>query len=1654
MNQKLLSKVLATMLAVILTFANFVMLGVYGLKSYAADNQIENQAIVSNNPNVKFDAYFANEKGEKKHTSKKDIDESEILYLAVDVEKGYLKNAKIQMLAQDGKQANFKIINNNEQYKAVESIDVDSNSIFLKQINAGTKIVLEVPIASVKNDVFDLSNLDKINNITITGSYIENSEKEINIIKTINVRNEWTKEVETVIEEETKNFIPYQIKDSKGTILQTIVKLGLENNALPIKQTKLSVKVPQINGVNLKKVVVSANTYATNNNNEFNINNYIYNPETGIIDITVNNEPNQNIVQWNKTNKDEFIITYIYEEKIDKIDTKQEVEATITVYGETEEVTQKHELNIQENKVKGNFVETQIISNNELSKGNLYTNSNKETQYNENIKLDIIYSNLVDKITVENSKDNFINSKNEAKTAELSSYYKETTINKDNFEKILGQDGYIKIFTQDGEQLVIFTKDSTLDENGNYKYEYSKLVNNMKIETSKPITEGTLLINNVKTLKGNTNYTKEQVENFTKLQLQTSTNVEYIGTLIQEVKTYKDITLVAPSTKVEVSTSVENLSTVVTNEDVELRVILKTNDISCDLYKNPVVEIELPSYVSEISIKDIDVFFDEELKIKDYNTYKNSEGKIVIKVNLEGEQTKYSQNEISRGANIVIKTDILVNKLTPTTNDVIKVFVTNENVTTYENPVQVTNSAKKAKRMVAKSNEKGYTENILKAVAPVGIVTINEISNYNSNNETVTSINGEQKTGKLEINADERSAIVGMNIINNYSNPINDIKILGRIPAIRNIDIATQQDLGSNFDAVLLREIEAMGIPSRNVTIYYSTNQIATQDLTDAHNGWTTSPENIIDVKSYLIVLDGFAMNTGDSVQFAYRVAIPRNLRYGLSTYTTYAVYYNNAKENENVAERAIAPIVGLTTGEGPVFEANVTSNIAENATLEEGDEVTYKVSIKNTGKTDITNLNVKGNFIQIGTTQVEGSNPVKNEMVKSGLTRKIEELKIGETKELIYTGRVATKTYEEETIKFKAEISADRLEKEVVVETNETTLKKGYITTKMETGAMPIDYVRKSGDEVQYTLEIKNVNEEVKENMIVTDILPEGVTFKEAKPEGATYNKETRTVTWNLGTLNAYSSKYIAVTVTVDKLADEEIEKDITNQMKIATNDKELTASVTIKVAKANLSIEVTSNTNEKVQVGDSIIYNILVKNIGAGVAENVIIENIIPDGLQYKRSEYSIDGATYTTNIGNGKAVIGVPSLKSQGEVNISIEMIAKELQNGENSKEVKNSATVSAKDINTKTSNEIKHTIIPKSAGDVKDPSTDVDEEGTYKISGVVWLDENKDGKKDNQEKRIQNITVTLIDAESGKIIVDTKTGKKKEQQTNEFGAYTFSNIKPAKYMVVFQYDTEYYGLTTYQKEGVNSDQNSDVVLSNAKIDEQAKKVATTQIITLTDKNEENIDMGLVVNPQFDLKLDKVITKISTQTNGETKEYSYKDSKFAKLDLKDKTLKDTSIVIEYKIRITNEGDVAGYAKKIIDYLPEGMKFASELNPDWYQSSNGNVYNASLSNTLINPGETKEITLLLTKKMNQDNLGLINNIAEIYESDNELGLKDIDSTAGNKVQNEDDLSNADAMIGIKTGEVYVYTTLTLVCICLLGIGAYLINKKVLIKL
>ena len=1667
MNQKIWTKLLASLLVVTLTFANFIMLGVYASNTYATEDNLEKQETITNNENVIFNAYFKDEKDNITHTTKEDISKQDLkLYVQVEVKRGYLKNATIQVLGENGTNSNLNLKDSSNTSESIETINAKANTINLKQINAGMQIVLEIPVVACKEDIYDLSNLSKVNDIVLKADYIGDNAKETKIQKAIKTRNEWKAEVEPNLEQSLIRFIPYAIGQKNGTIMQTLIKSGISGNVLPVEEEKITIKVPQINGKNPEKVSVIPNGVLASNGmkvEEFSNNNWNYDKNTGIITILVKNEINENKVSWLKNVQDEFIITYNFSEKVNNVETTQETTLELKAYNSVEtKVSKKGELNIIPNEVLGQIVTTNITSTEALSKGYLYTKANRETLYKENVTIDIAYPELIDALNVEQNMEYFINDKGQVSPLTIENtnyaYYKSTKISKTNFENILGQDGSLKITTLDGKELVTFNKDTQADENGNYIYNYEEETNQIKIQTSKPVNLGKLEIVHEKLLKGKTDYNKSQVESFKTLELSAKVQAYAEGSIIVENEAKKEISLIAPTTKIETAVSNPNLSTVVTNENVELRVILKTNDITCDLYKNPTIEIILPNYIKQINIKDINLLFDDELTIKEYNTYVNEVGNVVINVTLQGEQTKYSGDEISKGANLILNADITLKSLTPTRNDVMKVYVTNELATTYENIQQTKNRA----RII----EKGYSEIALNAVAPVGIVTTSEISGYNEKNETITTISGNKEIGKLDVKKARKVANINMNVINNYQNKVNNMVVLGRVLTNSSKNAETLEDFNSNLESNMASALSVTGIDAKNVEIYYSTNESATNDLSLSANGWTKTIENIANVKSYLIVVNG-EIEIGTTLGFSYNLNIPENLSYDTKGYSNYVVYFDNIKQTETTKEKVVSTTIGLETGEGPELEVDISSDV-ENNEVQEGQIITYTVTIKNVGKSEAKNITVFGKIPEktiytYFTGSGVGEDPIRRtyDNTKKTYSEIIESIPVGETKKITYQVKTGTLGVEydengnekvnEYTITNNAKVVVEGYDLEFTTKTLENKLIQGYININMKVARISEQYERAEGDEVTYEIELQNDSSIARKDLTLKTILPEGVIYKSSANSGK-YNEQTRELIWNVGTLLSEEWKQYAFTVTIDKLEDNSYEKTIKASASIIGEKTVDSNETIITVKKPKLTIKQTSDTSAKVSVGDKIIYNFEITNIGKGYAPLVQLTDFIPEGLIYEMAQYSYNGTTISSKIGTGNtAKIIINGLKEGETLNVSIITTAKELSTDINERKVTNKASVLANGVEEVTSNEITHTIVQKQTSS-NDPSTDKPVEGTHTISGIAWLDENSNGKRDEGEKRMAGIPVILINAENGQIVKDITTGREKKQQTNSNGEYIFANLEFGNYMVVFLYNTSDYGITSYKKEGVNEDQNSDAVQVNVVYEGVSRVAGASDKLNLNTENITNIDIGLTNSPKFDLKLDKVISSIVVSDNTGTDVYEYKDTKLAKLDLNSKKAIGSTIIVEYKIRVTNEGGASGYAKKIVDYMPSGMKFNSELNKDWYASDNGtNLYNSSLANELINPGETKEVTLLLSKKITESNMGIINNTAEIAESYNDLGLSDIDSTPANKVQNEDDLSSADVIIGTKTGEVYLYITLTLTIISILGVGIYLINKKVL---
>ena len=232
----------------------------------------------------------------------------------------------------------------------------------------------------------------------------------------------------------------------------------------------------------------------------------------------------------------------------------------------------------------------------------------------------------------------------------------------------------------------------------------------------------------------------------------------------------------------------------------------------------------------------------------------------------------------------------------------------------------------------------------------------------------------------------------------------------------------------------------------------------------------------------------------------------------------------------------------------------------------------------------------------------------------------------------------------------------------------------------------------------------------------------------------------------------------------------------------------------------------------------------------------------------------------------------------------------------------------------------------------------------------------------------------------------------------------------------------------------------------------IDSKPKNVDT--------KNEDDDDYDTVLVKTFDLSLIKYVSKVIVTEDGVTKETETGNTgnnstdMIPKVEIHRKKLDSTSVKFAYTIRITNEGDVEGFAKEITDYVPEGLEFSEEDNTGWTNKENRIIATRALEDTLIEPGESKDVTVIFRWIQGKDNLGLKTNIAEISEDYNKEEIPDRDSTPGNKKFGEDDIDTAEVLLAISTGiknNAITYITIGSVILIVLATGIISIKKYVL---
>ncbi len=1608
MKKRILQAITALMLIMTLTMANFLLICANAV-SYAADEFFAGQK--TNHQNVEFAAYFKDKDGKEKseedaYTNSEDLK----LYFRIAVKQEGMFNGTIAI-----KDANFKFVKN---YSDNLISGVEDNKIYLNQINAGETKEIEVGIQLLEGTKFDLGLINKESKILLEGTYRDSTQKDIAIsgerIVKANIVSPYNNAEDTINLSQkiiTNEVVKYNGNNKR--IIQLQVNSGINNNMFPIKTSLINVQIPKISD-KYPEVQIGANKILATNGQMLKQENCTYNSETGLLTIQINNEPEDNNIIWTKNGDDKIIVTCIYDADVEINAEKFSSSSEISLYDMANtKVNAKSELQI-DNEENDSIIEAEIVQNEEnIYKGKLLAGVSRDITYTT-----IISSNLAGVV----GEINLTEQNQKIGENKIASTYKNTVINKEQVISVLGESGELIILnSESNKEIAKINANSEVDENGNVIIDYPEGVSEIKIKTTSPKDMGDIKLTTTKTIgKVDKNMVKTATEMTT----------EITGDVIKNNNS--KINLLDTETKAQLQLNKTSLSTMSTNS-IEMRVLLNSRDENNDLYKNPTIRIQLPATVQNIDLKNVQLVDEEELKIQ---SAKILEGN-VLEIKLSGEQTNYKDIAIE-GTIVIINMDITLDRKAPSSQE------------------QITLSCVNGEKVAQDSKAVDF-------VSYAGLVTINRVNGFNA--EIINNQGNKEVT--LPINQQNKATTVENEIINNEENEISDLGILGVFPTKDSVE-------GNNFD-IAVGQIAVTGIDSSRVKVYYTENANATQDLSDLNNAWTENLTDAKNVKKYLIKVDKLGVK--ESIKASYDIQITQELEYNLVAKQGYTVYYTNVTAEKQVT----TDYIEIKTEKGATLDVNLKALVAskEVSAVKEDEIIRYEATISNTGSEDISNAKIMAkvpeNTVLVDSSKLNSTEQVEGDVESEEKSSELDEQQIEDSIDKIAQGETISKYYE---VRVKKGTAGQTVQNNVQLQYGDVTKASNETNTTVEEGKLKVELtngeesaVLKNGYSYRCLLTVSNESDKKISNAVVNVNNPEGIDItKILYISDDDYASADDTNTLTIKEINPGESVTAAIYYVTNVQTDKDYE-DLSITAKVTANNKEYNSNeLNVKVKDDTKGLDMTvnsENSGDYVKAGNKIKYNITVSNngntdvndieINSWIPNKVTLKGISRNGEELSEDEYDVENDDEKS----GKLIVlSEDTIRAGENIKYVIEVITNVSYNDGEVFQIVNETSLKQSYKVVKTA-KVEH-ILKTQEGITTDGNnggnnddnknngnTTNNTASKYLISGVAWVDENENGQKDSNEKLLEGIKVKLLDTKTNEYVKDSK-GNALETTTNSEGFYSFTKISKGEYLVVFEYDTSIYGVTTFQKEGVSIENSSKVIEKNITIDGKEQKVGITEKIDLT-KNVSGINIGFVPVKKYDMQLDKYVTKVTVQ-NSKTVSTDYTDAKLAKQEINAKEVNSTTVVVEYTIKVTNKGEVAGYVKKIADYLSTDYKFSSELNKDWYQDKD-TVYCTSLSDVKINPGESKEVKLTVIKQMKENNTGLVNNTAEIVSSYNELGLTDINSSEGNKVKGENDMSSADVIISIKTGQVVTTVVLVITTVIILAAAIFIIKKSIINK-
>ena len=545
-----------------------------------------------------------------------------------------------------------------------------------------------------------------------------------------------------------------------GIVIRTNIKSNVINLKDAVKESQIKLAMPVAEGYTMQGVYLE--------NEELD-------SEESALSLTTSEDGNMFFVSilddtTSENFERDYTLVFVLEGSNEVTELSLELEVAVTFEDEhvlSDLVTLCEEVNLDKEEVNEYSVTSQNTS---IYKGYLYANavSTKayETKYTSIEKLEINSLDNIDCFVVSEAVDSIKTKDGEVLSLLGLNEYKTTSVSKKVFDEMFGTEGYMEIYS-DGQLLGRIDSESPVEDEA-YVYTYETRVSSVEFKLNKVKSVGCLEILNNKVIKKIATFDRAQIKNFsnieTKVEVKEIAKVAKNEIVLSLAEKVVDIILEDTESRMDLLMNVDTLSASAEN-DVAFTVTLRTNEERYELFKNPEIQIELPSDVTEVEIVNIQLLYKNGLSVDTFKVVDGEFGKKIIKIRLVGTQVEYTPGLLANGTTIELTTKVKLNRMTTNKETQIEFKYTNEINSKLAYEIEGIDSH----------------EIPIKIVSRIGLL---RALSLNNNLTGLFSVSYDNELGELRLEDHNANQIIkyGGTIVNIFVETLSYVQIVGYFP--------------------------------------------------------------------------------------------------------------------------------------------------------------------------------------------------------------------------------------------------------------------------------------------------------------------------------------------------------------------------------------------------------------------------------------------------------------------------------------------------------------------------------------------------------------------------------------------------------------------------------------------------------------------------------------------------------------------------------------------------------------------------------------------------------------------------------------------------------------------------------------------------------